>query len=1254
MVAPVRNTIQIVDDMVSNRIFLRNILQNDYELMEAGNGVQALEQLQRHHDKIAAVLLDVMMPVMDGIKTLEEMSKLGYLDEFPVLIVTSDSDSKGEARVLELGASDLIHKPYDPTVVKRRISNLVGLFSGRRKLASRADNLERVLNASSIGIVSMLATVTEFRSLESGQHNLRIKSFTAILLKEVARTFPEYELHDREIDMISNAAILHDVGKVMVPDSILNKPGRLTPEEFEIMKSHTTAGCEILQKMMGVLDDQFMQYAYNICRYHHERWDGRGYPDGLARNNIPLCAQAVGICDVYDALTTPRVYKGAFTHEKAVEMILHGECGVFNPQLLKCFCQVLEEFRECARKYADSENSPSASDIHFPEPISAAASVKIEKEKLAMAKYRALRQIVNGVVVEADMDKGTYELVYDAGGRIQCFRPGRTVNETMMELLNNSVHPEDKRVAMEHLLSFQKEFFDQGLRVQSRKYRIRTGPNAPYVWVESTHIRIFTGKPKEKKALCVWQILEPTQLPEKQTPEVREEELRCCSHLWQMPGVVLRCSQDQWMTVESGLERLEPLLGYTVQELEDRFHSRLMEMILPEDQEMVAGYFQKTWDQGTVAELEYRLRHKDGSTVWVADKSSAEKGVDGSEHVYRILLNNTKTRKTLYDTRLKLERQQLLLNNASEIFFEWDLTTDEAYFTENFKDTFGYSIDSKRFSQYRQEGRRFVYEDDVPLLLELIEKVKDGKSFAQQELRMKKTDGSYIWVRIRAVGQQWENGKTVSLLGSITNIDVDKLVVQNLKYQNERDALTGLYNRSAASQQIEQYLRGGNEDRKAAVMILDIDNFKRVNDTYGHMAGDSVLIACGDAMRRQFRNEDVVARIGGDEFLIWLRDIPDEVTATRCCQKIIDRFSKDVAIMAADCEISCSVGLAMYPDDGKNYRDLFKNADTALLYAKEHGKNRYAIYRELGEERIIYRSNRTEIESNDRANLANQGLIEYTLHHLYQSGDLDATIQKVLEMVGRQTHVSRVYIFENSKDDRYCYNTFEWCNDGIKPVKEFQQRLSYETTLKNWNAIYDKSSIFYCRDTRTLPETVRQLTERNGTKSFLHCAVRDGDRIRGFVGFNDCVVNRLWTMEQLMVLESFAEVLSMFLLKKRAQEDAKKWAASLLRVLDHSSSEIYAVDRDSLHLTYLNQHLQQKLPEAQAGDCCYREIMGRETPCPWCPVRSESEDETVTAEFTDEKSGCRRRLRGEKLHWDNDQVILMTCEELSDDPESGS
>lgn len=1242
MVTPSRNIIQIVDDMVSNRIFLRNILQDDYELLEAGNGVQALEQLQRYHDQIAAVLLDVMMPVMDGIQTLKEMRKLGYLDEFPVLIVTSDTDSKGEAMVLELGASDVVRKPYDPAVIKRRISNLVGLFFGKSKLENRADNLEKVLNTSSIAVVSMLATVTEFRSLESGQHTLRIKRFTNILLRAVAERFPEYDLHERDIELISNAAILHDVGKVMVPDSILNKPGKLTPDEFELMKSHTTAGCEILNKMMGVLDDEFMGYAYNICRYHHERWDGQGYPDGLMQNNIPLCAQVVSICDVYDALTTPRVYKTSFSHEKAVDMILHGECGAFNPQMLECFCQVLEEFKTSAKMYVDSEERPSANDIYFPQPISAATTLKSEKEQLATAKYQALCRMVNGMVLEVDMDTGTYTLAYNSGK--ESFRAGRSIRELMLDILNTAVHPEDKRIAMDHLVNFQKEFFDEGLRVQSRRYRVRETPTSPYVWVESSHLRIYTGRPQDKKALCIWRVVNPVADAMKMAAENRRElrNYQCFEH---MPGIALCCRQDRWMTIEAGLNRLVPVLGYSLRELQEKFHSRLLEMVMPEDQDMVGNHLEKIWNRGVTAELEYRLCRKDGSAVWVAEKSSVEKMPNGREYVYRILLDNTRTQKELCDARLKLERQQLLLNNANEIFFEWDLTTDEIYFTENFKDTFGYAISGKNFSNRLKNSTELVYEEDVSLLLELIEKVKDGKNFAEQEIRMKKADDTYLWCRVRAVGQQWENGKTVSLLGSITNIDVDKMVMQNLKYQTERDGLTGLLNRTAATQKIEQYLQ---EERphKAAILILDIDNFKRVNDTYGHMAGDSVLIACGEVIRRQFRNEDIVARIGGDEFMICLQNVTDAFTAGRCCQKIVNRFARDVASMAADCNISCSVGVAMYPKDGRNFQELFKNADEALLYAKENGKNRYAMFEELGEERTIYRSNRTEIESNERPNLTNQGLIEYTLHHLYQSGNLEETIQNVLEMVGRQIRVSRVYIFENSKDDRYCCNTFEWCNDGIESVKERQQRVSYDTTLKNWASVYDHSNIFYCRDVRKLPQSVRELAEANGTKSFLHCAIKDGGKIRGYVGFNDCVVNRLWNMEQLTVLESFAEVLSLFLLKKRAQDDMRNWADSLMQLLNHSKEWIYVIERDSYQILFLNEQLQQLAPKLKLGDKCYKAIVNQDKPCERCPVKKFLEGDTEPVELENAYLGKHVSAQAEEIFWNGENVMLLTCREI--------
>lgn len=364
-----RNTIVIVDDMEMNREILSEIMEDEYDVLSAENGQTGLEMITLHKDEVVAVLLDLVMPVMDGFAVLKELQLSEELMKIPVLIISGERSVTIEKRCFDYGVSDFIRKPFDNMLIKKRVKNAVDLFHHQeyleekvekqtatlrkqyKLLRSQADRLRK----SNENIIDILGTVVESRNLESGEHVMRVKGYTRILAQELMQEFPEYELTPEQIQIIVSASSLHDVGKIAIPDSILLKPGRLTNEEFEIMKTHTTKGCEVLENIKDVWDDEYGLVSYEICRHHHERYDGRGYPDGLKGDDIPISAQVVSIADVYDALVNERCYKAAFTKDKAYEMIMNGECGVFSPKLLKCFSNVKEAFEQFADERPDAD-----------------------------------------------------------------------------------------------------------------------------------------------------------------------------------------------------------------------------------------------------------------------------------------------------------------------------------------------------------------------------------------------------------------------------------------------------------------------------------------------------------------------------------------------------------------------------------------------------------------------------------------------------------------------------------------------------------------------------------------------------------------------------------------------------------------------------------------------------------------------------------------------------------------------------------
>lgn len=367
----IKQKILIADDSEMNRELLAAILEEEYDIIQANDGVQAVDCFQRHAEEISLLLLDIVMPHMDGFEVLSYMNKEHWIDSIPVVIISSENSPIYIKRGYDLGATDFIEKPFDANMVLRRSANAILLGAKQRRMTSIVSNQIYEREKSSKLMINILSHIVEFRNGESGLHVLHIQTITEMLLRQlVQKENNRYALSKEQIRMITTASALHDIGKISIPDEILNKPGRLTAEEFAVIKGHSMAGANMLSELpLDQKEEPLVKTAYEICRWHHERYDGGGYPDGLKGEEIPVSAQVVALADVYDALTSERCYKDAYSHEKAIEMILAGQCGAFNPLMLECLLDISSSLKKkmgykSKERYEQTDLSDIASRFH--------------------------------------------------------------------------------------------------------------------------------------------------------------------------------------------------------------------------------------------------------------------------------------------------------------------------------------------------------------------------------------------------------------------------------------------------------------------------------------------------------------------------------------------------------------------------------------------------------------------------------------------------------------------------------------------------------------------------------------------------------------------------------------------------------------------------------------------------------------------------------------------------------------------------
>ncbi|WP_130861158.1 diguanylate cyclase domain-containing protein [Bacilliculturomica massiliensis] len=706
-----------------------------------------------------------------------------------------------------------------------------------------------------------------------------------------------------------------------------------------------------------------------------------------------------------------------------------------------------------------------------------------------------------------------------------------------------------------------------------------------------------------------------------------------------IPGGVICCDTTPELNLIQYSDNFLQIVGYTRKELEEQRGNRLRDLICPEDREEVDQMVREQLALGNTKKLEYRIVHKDGSCRWIQDQGSLVRLEDGSQVYCCILTDIDEERKAGEELRRMLERHEIIMNESEDIIFEWDVAEDQVVFSPNWKKKFGYEITEKGIYALDRHKSR-VFPDDMEEIQAMARELRSGRNRAEGSLRLQKADGRYIWCNVRAVRQKAGLGRSERVVGLVRDIDSMKRNTLQLKERAERDALTGLYNKGTAEELTSAYLQNIAESEACALFMLDLDNFKMINDVYGHLSGDALLGDVAKVLKEVFRRDDILGRTGGDEFLAVMKGSADREGASKKAGDVLARLRRLLYQQQGGQLISGSMGIALFPQDGRDLRTLYHKADIALHQAKASGKDDFRFYsndmldfglraagggepggqEERGQRQWNARQDqgrekgdwdgKGEKKAENEIESRGEGFAEYIFRTLYESKDLERDLLLLLEIVGRRYDVSRVYIFEDSEDGTYTVNTFEWCNSGVQPEQENLQHVSYEE-VGDFRQNFDENGVFYCKDVAQLPLEQKELLERQGIKAVLQCAMQDEGEIRGLVGFDDCRINRFWTQEQVDALAVTAHMISTFLLKSRARAGMMQLVQSLENILDLQKEWIYAVEKDSFRILYANKQTRTILPSVESGHTCYASFFGKTSPCEGCPVLTLEQEGSV-------------------------------------------
>lgn len=724
-----------------------------------------------------------------------------------------------------------------------------------------------------------------------------------------------------------------------------------------------------------------------------------------------------------------------------------------------------------------------------------------------------------------------------------------------------------------------------------------------------------------------------------------------------VPGGIFKCLFNEELTILYMSDGFLSMVGYTKEEINDKFHNSFWEMIDPQDRIATRDEVNRQMKLGKTKQIEYRIVHKDGHSVWVLDKGQLIEGhEEEGPSFYCIMIDITNEKSAREELKLALERFKIIIDQTNDIVFEWDIVNNQLHYSQNLEKLMGKRIPKGHIKEFLTHQTNDIFHpEDIIKWKEILLKIKSGYTYMEEEFRLSNSHQHYQWWRLRLTIQLSPDKKPMKAIGIFIDIDQEKRRSQYLISQAQQDALTGIFNKITSQNTIKDYLAHQWQNELCAMMIIDIDNFKEVNDGLGHLFGDAVLSDIARRMKKIFHHRDIIGRIGGDEFIVFLINVRDIESIKNIAKRMIDETHHLQVSHEHEVQISCSIGISIAPIDGRDFTCLFQKADQALYQAKSDGKNQCVIYDEKNISAYLMNSvpvrsviNET-IDSDKNSHLLTGQLAEYVFRMLYQSENIQLAIASILEIVGLQFDVSRVYIFENSEDGRYCSNTYEWCNKNIEPQIDKLTNVSYERDLGNhYLDQFNEEGIFYCSDISFLPKKIRMILEKQGIKSLLQCAIMDNGYFKGYVGFDECRKNRYWTQNQIDALVFISEILSVFLLKSRAELSYQQESVGLRELLDNQNALIYVINPFDYKICFVNHKANQISPKFMIGRHCYEVFMKKDGICENCPLKKLNEEvKSIQQDIYNDVLNMWLDVNTTYVSWNGQKAVMLCCHDIT-------